>query len=212
MSLTLFKANSARFSPCFFIAFSPSGLARPEITRGGNCLCRQRFQMDEIPCRTSRGRSRQGVRLPFLPRPHIPLTRKMIKRWMFLKRSQSMPSGCSAHKPQQDASLVLVLGLLDSARSKTCLEMPFRKAWVLPLLSRAEEWRCSRMTLSLHPKLRGWSGRLALFGLWVSARTHLDSYCNETLCWTPKEKILQCEDKIYGEDTQWIINYSQHEK
>lgn len=139
MSLTLFKENSARFSPCFSIAFSSSSLARPEITRGGNCLCRQGFQMDEIPCRMSRGRSRQGVRLPFLPRPHIPLTRKMIKRRMFLKRSQSMPSGCSAHKPQRDTSLVLVLGLLDSAHSKTCLEMPFRKAWVLPLLSRAEE-------------------------------------------------------------------------
>lgn len=154
--------------------------------------------MDEIPCRTSRGRRRQGIRLSFPPRPHIPLTRKTIKRRMFLKRSQSMPSGCSAHKPQQDSSLVLVPGLLDPARSKTCLETPFRKAWVLLLLSRAEEWRCSRMTLSLHPSLRGWSGRLALFGLRGSTWTHLDSYCNETLCWTPKKKSYSVKTRFTG--------------
>lgn len=61
----------------------------------------------------------------------------------------------------------------------------------------AEEWRCSIMTLFPHPKLLGWSGRLALFGLWVRTWTHLDSYCNETLCWTPKKNLTE-----WGQDLQ----------
>ena len=62
----------------------------------------------------------------------------------------------------------------------------------------AKGWRYSIMTLFPHPELLGWPEGLALPGFWVTAETHLDSYCNETLCWAPKKNPTECGQDLQG--------------